>query len=600
MFFTNFNTMTPEEIDAKVKANPKAAGPDETCACLAGGTLKLKLEGEYAPEQLDYEFKDEATLSFTENGQTHEAPYTVDCLGRIALITHLVPGTTRGWHIVYDSETQLVTVFETWFGITVLVGMDLGGEREPTGMREIYREIQRQYYFGYNDIGQGAPEKLHTTTNRLEGRGMHWLFGSGSEILTYFPSVVCSTTVSLDEPEDTLTVTYPSDYIRIDDEYYIFAKWGVEFGGEMHLHVLNLLDMEAIGFEFGFNEADELVYEFCEAWLTVTGDIAHLETITLNGDKAPPMAMLRPGKGARYGYRPRDIDVPMTNEEALEAAKTQQIFEFGGPNIMMSRNTLEFKYDLVGKQFSLSYDHVRTPYAWSAANTPEKLIQEYEYDFISEETLKWRERGGDWHEEKYVCFEPARDIWFFMHMLTGDPDHASIAHAVDFSNGLTTGVYGRIGSWRSGWEIGATVLFGTAAGESIAPAPFSKRHDFTTDLVGKAYAWAYSETMSSIHVYSSPDSYSWTIFQGDNSGGATWSSPGFYIKLREDAYLFQWVEENCNGSQGLVCINPQIMHDGGFFFGVSHNGLRLNITGAYARSLGTFNVNPYFDDKGNL
>jgi len=329
--------------------------------------------------------------------------------------------------------------------------------------------------------------------------------------------------------------------------------------------------------------------------LTVTGDAAHLETITLNGDKQPPMAMLK-GKGARYAYRPRDFDIPMTSAEAHEAAKTQQVFEFGGPNIMASGNTLAFVYGLVGSQFSLTYDHVRTPYAWSAKNIPEKLVKEYEYDFATKETLKWREPGGEWHEEKYVCFEPARDIYFFSHMLTGDPDFASVTHAIDYSTGLTTCIYARIGSWTSEWEIGATVLFGTAKGEGIAPAPFSKRHDFTTDLIGKSYAWAYSENMSSIHVYSSPNSYSWTIFQGDNSGGATWSSPSFYIKLRDDAYLFQWVEENCNGSQGLVCFNPQIMHDGGFFFGVGHTGLRLNITGAYARDLGTFNVMPYFDD----
>ncbi|NMA25374.1 MAG: hypothetical protein GX936_06890, partial [Clostridiales bacterium] len=59
-------------------------------------------------------------------------------------------------------------------------------------------------------------------------------------------------------------------------------------------------------------------------------------------------------------------------------------------------------------------------------------------------------------------------------------------------------------------------------------------------------------------------------------------------------------EENCNGSQGLVLFNPYILHDGGFFFGVSHMGLRLNITGAYARSLGSFNIMKYFDKKGNL
>jgi hypothetical protein len=476
--------------------------------------------------------------------------------------------------------------------------------KQPTHYRKIPREIQRHYHFGYNDVGQPAPEKLHTTTNRLEGRGLHWKYSCGCEYLTFFPSVVCGLTVDLNDPQDTIAVTYPSDYLRLNDEQFIFAKWGVEFGGEMWIELIDFFEMKSVGVKFGFDESDELVYDLHCAELEITGDAAHLEKITLNGDKEPPMAMLQ-GKGARYAYRPKDMDPPMTRAEVEEAAKTKRIFDFGGPNIMMSGNTLDFKYP-VGAKFALSYDHVQTPYAWSAKNTPDVLQTVYEYEFISKELLKWKKPDGTWQEEKYVCFEPAKDIYFFSHMLTGvtyadgTDQYANVSHAVDYSTGLASCVYAHPGSWRSEWEISATCLFGTAVGEGIAPAPFSKRHGFTTDLVGKSYAWAYSDSMSSIHVYSAPNSYSWTIFQDDNSGGATWSSPGFFIKLRDDAYIFQWVEENCNGSQGLVCFNPTIMHDGGFFFGINHTGLSLNITGAYARNMGTFDINKYFDKKGNL
>jgi hypothetical protein len=290
------------------------------------------------------------------------------------------------------------------------------------------------------------------------------------------------------------------------------------------------------------------------------------------------MAMLK-GKGARYAYRPMDIDIPMSREEThRHAAESQSIFETGGPNIMASGNNLPFVDFLAGKQFKVKLDcemHATAPWG----GTHETV---YEYDVISKDILKWRLPGGTWQEEKYKAFEPAKDIILFSHMLTGDPDYANVTQA--------------IGNWHSEWEIGAYAKFGVLEYGDIVP-PFARRHHFTTDLVGKSYAWAYSETMSSIHVYSSPESYSWTIFQGDNSGGATWSSPCFFIKLREDAYLFQWVEENCNGSQGLVVFNPNTQHDGGFFFGASHTGLRLNITGAFARNLGTFDIMKYFDKK---
>ncbi|MDR2615890.1 MAG: hypothetical protein LBC28_04855 [Oscillospiraceae bacterium] len=604
MFFKSFNPMTAAEVEKKVAAKPKAE-VDKIIDCAKGRRFSLKFDGEFAPSKLEYDITDDSALSFTEGEATYsKVPYSAARLDKLLLITHLVPGTSRGWHIILDTETELVTAFETWFGISIPVGGDLFGMKQPTGTREVPREIQRHYHFGYAVTESGKykdskPEKLHTTTNRLEGRGLHWKYCCGSEYLTFFPSVVCSTTVDLSDPQDTITVTYPSDYIRIDDEHFIYAKWGVEFGGEMWLELINFFDLKAVGVLFGFDGKDELVYEIHKSKLEITGDAAHLEIITLNGDKTPPMAMLQ-GRGARYAYRPKDFDPPMTRAEVEEAAKTQRIFDFGGPNIMMSGNTLEFKYP-VGKKFSLSYDHVQTPYAWSSKNTPDVLQQEYEYEFVSKELLKWKKPDGTWQEERYVCFEPAKDIYFFSHMLTGvkysdgRDQYANVSHAVDFSNGLATCVYAHPGSWISDWEISATCLFGTAKGEGIAPSPFSKRHGFTTDLIGKSLAWAYSDTMSSIHVYSSPVSYSWTIFQDDNSGGATWSSPGFFIKLRDDAYLFQWVEENCNGSQGLVCFNPQIMHDGGFFFGINHSGLSLNITGAYARMLGNFDINKYFD-----
>jgi hypothetical protein len=608
MFFAKFNPMTAREVDEKVAAKPGARAQGELSGCLEGRSIEVKLTGEFAPERLAYRFDKASVMHLAVNGEEYDnVPYAAVKIGDIVLFTHLVPGTSRGWHVVFDERTELITAFETWFGISVPVGGDLFGTRKPTHYRDIPREVQRHYHFGYAVWGgsryeNAPPEKLHTTTNRLEGRGMRWIYDDGREALTFFPSVVCSTNVLLDSPRDTVTVTYPSDYLRIDDEYYIYAKWGVEFGGEMHLEVINLFDKEAVGMILGFgpsentgsNEPDRFIYELHSARLEITGDAAHLEKITMYGDKTPPMADMV-GYGARYAYRPKDMDPPMTRQEALEAAKTRHIFEFDGPNIMMSGNTLPFCYDLVGKEFSLSYDQVRTPYAWSEANIPANLIKKYEYNVSGKDTLKWRVPGGQWHEEKYVCFEPARDIYFFSHMLTDDPNIANVTHAIDFSTGLSTCVYAKVGSWTSDWEIGATCLFGTAAGAGIAPAPFSKRHDFTTELVGKSVAWAYSDSMCSIHVYSSPESYSWTIFQDDNSGGATWSSPCFYIKLRDDAYLFQWVEENCNGSQGLVCFNPEISHDGGFFFGLSHHmGLSLNITGAYSRLLGQFDIMKHF------
>ena len=256
---------------------------------------------------------------------------------------------------------------------------------------------------------------------------------------------------------------------------------------------------------------------------------------------------------------------------------------------MASKNGLPPTDFLAGKQFRVIPDgapHTASPWAG------EKNLA-YEYDVLSADRLRWRLSGGEWQEEKYICYEPARGLYLFSHMLTGDPDFANVTQAVDFTDGLATTIRAQIGCWHSEWEVGSQVQFGTLEYGDLVP-PFARRHHFTDELVGRSYAWSYSKMLNSIHVYSAPESYSWTIFREDGSGGPTWSSPCYYIKLRSDAYILQWVEENCNGKQGLVVINPRILHDGGFFFGVGPEGLSLNTTGAYGRELGRYDILKYF------
>ena len=249
---------------------------------------------------------------------------------------------------------------------------------------------------------------------------------------------------------------------------------------------------------------------------------------------------------------------------------------------MKGTNDMDESEYMIGKSFAIKFDDGTTG---------------LEYEIVALNTLKWRNVGEtEWHEEMYKAFEPAENIILFSHMQTGTPDHHNITNAIDFSNGLVTCVDAKIGNYRSAWEVGNCVHFGVLEMEGVTP-PTVRRHEFTTDLVGKSYAWVYSDTMSSIHVYSSPESYSWTIFLDGNAGGMMWSSPCFYIKLREDAYMFAWVEEKCNGSQGLMVFNPRLMHDAGYFFHADHEGLSLTTFGAYSRTCGEFDIKKYFDMK---
>ena len=590
MFFTRYDPLTAEYVDENVIRKARADG--EGCACLAGKRFQARLEGEFAPEELKYEILDEKTLTVTENGTGGTVGYTVVSLGPIFILTHLVPDSSRAWHLVVDSRSWAVTAFETWFGVTAPVGIDLFGGKEPDGYREIPREVQRQYYFGWLDFGGNEkPLRPHTTTNRIEGRGLHWDLDTGYEILTFFPSVSCCTLVELGREMGGITMMNPSDYIRIDDEYYIFSRCEVEFSGKLWIEILGFFDYTAAGMEFGFEEDNSFTYRTHHAVLELTGDAAHMEKINNFGDKEPPQLNAKHIKGARYVYRPMDIDIPMPREQALRLAREEyHVMERDSSSIMDTRNALPVCYDLVGKKFKVWPDNEKYAQApWSG-----KRDKPWEYWIVSETMLKWRRNGGRWHEEKYKCFQPDKHLYFFSHMMTGDPRFSMVSQVVDFDTALTTTVVCGIGNWHSEWEAGAEVQFGTLEYGDLK-APFARRHHFTDELLGYCFAWAYSDVMNSIHIYSTPESYSWTILQANNSGGASWSSPCFYIKLRPDVYLFQWVEENCNGMQCLVVMNRKIQHDGGFSYGVSKRGLTVNVTGAYQRELGYFDIRKYFD-----
>jgi hypothetical protein len=254
---------------------------------------------------------------------------------------------------------------------------------------------------------------------------------------------------------------------------------------------------------------------------------------------------------------------------------------------MSSKNTMEASDYMVGAKFTLRYDDGP---AW-------------EYNIVDVNHLKWRAEGEKaWHTELYEGYEAAKDIVIFSHICTGTHPLRNLTHAVDFSNALTTCVDAQVGNGRKPWEVGHKGIFGVLEMEGGPLPPAVERHGFTTELVGQAFAWTYSNIMQSIHVYSSSNSYSWTIMLERNAGGWMWSSPCLYVKLRDDAYLMSWTEDTCNGNQGTFILNPWLMHDGGFFFGIGENpgtpsDLHLTAMGAYARPLHGFDIMKYFNKK---
>ena len=559
-----YTKLTETQISDKLMSavsGPKAVS--DKSEVLAG--LSIKIVTDTGPV-LEYSFKNASSLTLSEGGgRGVDSAYGALTLKNLVLVSHMIPGTQKGYNLVIDLDTNLATVFEVWFS---------GYEDK--------REVQREVYFGYvEERGQNVPKARHGITNRIEGKGLHWTQDNGIETLEYFPSVLYSTFVELTRFGGELMFCGPSDYIKINDELYIYSRVECEFSGVMTLYAIDLATVTQAGVRLGFDENDDLEYYLFNGTGEIVGQIAQFEPFGDLGEKFVLGNRAAPTqKGERMVYRPIKLNPPMTEQEVHEAVQAN-ISLFKEDNDMAG-NKGPISHHLIGKELTVRYD----------SNGPV-----YEYRFDELRKLRWRKEGERrWNEEVYEAYEPAEEMIFFSHLHSGTRPQQAVKVVLDLSNGLSTCVHGTLGTPYKGNEVTPAFYFGVIEMEGIT-APRYFRHGFTEELVGQAVTWNYKSGLTSMHLYATPHSYSWIIFLENGAGGLEWSSPAWYVKLRDDTYLFSWVEEACNGSLGTIVYNTRTMHDAGFGYHVGHDGLSLDVIGAYARNAGKFDVAKYYGPK---
>ena len=113
-----------------------------------------------------------------------------------------------------------------------------------------------------------------------------------------------------------------------------------------------------------------------------------------------------------------------------------------------------------------------------------------------------------------------------------------------------------------------------------------RRHQPTTDLIGRRVEYTYSSTEQYEHIYLNEDFYTWHCLQGSEKGLAD-TDRCHYLKLGDDLYLFVW-REKIVPTLGAVVADFRAMRTMGKIFGHAQDGSRGVVdfpVGARARLL---------------
>jgi hypothetical protein len=557
LFRYDYTDLSLTQIADKLR-DPALAGPTSRSELEDLGAAELRFMAEDGTA-FSWQFAPRYRVSF-EGGRP--AGYGALTLDHLTLVAHLVPDTTRGYVIAWDQRSNRATVMELWFG---------KGPAPHT--REVNRAIWHGSIVGLGEVSGEA----HVPTARVEGRALRWTEDTGNSTIDYYPSAAYSHWIELDRLQEGRGYSAPSDYIKLTEDLYLYTRTEAEFSGLWHMYVMDANRLQQVGLRLGFNGLDELEFYMFRGdgeWL---GQIARFETFgDVSGD---PLKIEGGAKGERRVYRPLQTMDKMTPAEvAAVVAAGPHVFDRQSP---MAGHALPPTGALAGRAFAIEYD-----------DGPRM-----EYRFTGADSLEWREGDeGGWTSARYNAWENMPGVFLFGHLLAGKPDHDGHVVVADLESGMATAFRGYLNTPYFANEAGAETWFGRISGDGIAD-PGRRRHERTQDLLGRAFTWSYSPGLTSMHLYSSPNTVSWIIFTPDQHGGTEWSGSGDFVKIRDELYFVRWQEEACNGTLGSILINMRTMHDSGIGYHCGEEGLSMNAMGAYARHAGRFEVARYLADK---
>lgn len=195
---------------------------------------------------------------------------------------------------------------------------------------------------------------------------------------------------------------------------------------------------------------------------------------------------------------------------------------------------------------------------------------------VSKNELHFAENGG---EEK-TCFCNIKtldhEIYMLNQLIPGYPCSRQVTLVADLKTGCATVCDAHIGTEHSNIDVSRDWLFGRLDGEYAG----GELHHFTDELVGTAIDWEYGPDLVHVkHMYTSNLFYTYCV-ASPTAGAWMATNPADYVKLRDNVFIFSFVEERQIGTQGLFVIDLENLHDMGCFYGYGVENLCSACIGA--------------------
>ena len=234
---------------------------------------------------------------------------------------------------------------------------------------------------------------------------------------------------------------------------------------------------------------------------------------------------------------------------AVESLMFQNAFE----GISQYRNPLCF--ELTGKMTSIQFDDGSS----------------LDIQWISGSRARFTDEKGNVRTDNYQCTKADDQVYLVLVDRNDLHPREGLILVMDFAVNLVTANFAKQGTYPDFPElVRANMRFGYIRRDGRKPP--EKRHAFTNDLVGRKYEWNYTPEFRICHIYMAPDHYRWG--QTDENRRARdipvndRSQSAYYIKLRDNLYIFSWIEDNGGGgTEGFIVLNTDRVTDTGCFFG---------------------------------